>query len=553
MRLLNSRSFFSQRGLVKALACVFAAVLLFAVPLAAQEQPIKLDREKLVIEGRLDGTTTSFSRIVRVELPAGSDNTPKTLTVLRDDLQGDAGVIDRSQIQPNPQTTTLNKGQPVEITITVNNVTRPGTYTGQLSLRVQGSANEVPLPLVLDIKPRVDVKVAPTQLAATFTRCGPVPCTCPEWWPRSLCAGTWLPPYMFGNSRVLGQVDNQTPTAVNITAKELLLYGTRPGEGVNTNSLKLELPATIEPLRAEDIRLTVDEVNNIPAGRYTGTVRVSPKDATSMSTSFTLDVRDGPFWAVAVLVLGILFGRLLKNMATAEAQMQLKLFPRIRLLRNRIETIRHEGIDALLNRELTRIERRVNEATDTEQVLSQALSTLSAKADFFINLEFLATELEDPKYANIKAEALAKLKEAREKKLNGDDVGAVNAVNDVERLMAGVEPVNAASLRERRTSQISDFGDAVSAPPSMTARFFSALAGTDPDFGIAEVRFRVWRPLLFFTLLVLLTFLGLESQYLGKSNFGADGLFDYLTLFLWGISTEVINSTLQGLPARRRP
>lgn len=140
-------------------------------------------------------------------------------------------------------------------------------------------------------------------------------------------------------------------------------------------------------------------------------------------------MRDGPFWAVVVLVLGILFGRLLKNMASAEARMQLKLFPRIGLLRDRIKIVRHEGVRALLKRELTRVKRRVNEATDTEQVISQVLSALSAKADFFINLEFLATELEDPKYANIKAEALAKLKEAQEKKLDGDDTGALKAVN----------------------------------------------------------------------------------------------------------------------------
>jgi hypothetical protein len=539
-------------GRLKFVAPLLALLALLAAPAAAQEPPLKVDREPVMIDGRLGGNTTSFSRIVRVELRAGTDDEKKTLTILRDDLRGETGVIDRSQVETNPQTATLTKGQPIEVTIKVNNVTRPGLYTGQVLLRLQGVTPDKSLPVHLDIKSRVDVKVVPTPMAANFTRCSPVPCTCPEWMPRVLCLGSWLPAYMVGNTRVLGQLDNQTPAPVEITAKDILLHGTSPSAGINTDALKLVAPSVVEPFRAEDIKLNVGQLNDLPAGRYSGSVRLSPADADPITTGLTLDVRDGPVYALLVLVVGILFGRLMKSMATAEAQMQVKLFPRVRALRDRIESVREQGISSLLNRELTRIERRVNEAAEPEQTLSQALSALSAKVEFFISIESLLTELEDPVFDAVRDEATARLREAAGKRLNGDDAGAAETLRAVEVLMAQVKQADpAARLESVGAAPKVIPGEA--APPGRTVRLLSMLAGVDVDTNSAEFRFRVLRPLLFFALLILLVLLGLESQYLSKVNFGADGLFDYVTLFLWGISAEVINSTLQGLPARRRP
>jgi hypothetical protein len=41
---------------------------------------------------------------------------------------------------------------------------------------------------------------------------------------------------------------------------------------------------------------------------------------------------------------------------------------------------------------------------------------------------------------------------------------------------------------------------------------------------------------------------GLKTLYVDNgASFGAEGLYDYLGLFMWGLSAEVAQSTLQNL------
>ena len=86
--------------------------------------------------------------------------------------------------------------------------------------------------------------------------------------------------------------------------------------------------------------------------------------------------------------------------------------------------------------------------------------------------------------------------------------------------------------------------------PGRPARALATLAGT--DLIGAGTRFFVLRPIFFFALLILLTLIGLKSLYIDNgTTFGSGGLYDYLGLFMWGLSAEIAQRTLQTLTLPR--
>jgi TM2 domain-containing membrane protein YozV len=57
------------------------------------------------------------------------------------------------------------------------------------------------------------------------------------------------------------------------------------------------------------------------------------------------------------------------------------------------------------------------------------------------------------------------------------------------------------------------------------------------------------RPLLGVALLLLLSLLGLQQLYVNAGlTFGATGLYDYLGLFVWGLSADLAQRSLHTLP-----
>ena len=83
-------------------------------------------------------------------------------------------------------------------------------------------------------------------------------------------------------------------------------------------------------------------------------------------------------------------------------------------------------------------------------------------------------------------------------------------------------------------------------PPSKVVDALAMLAGSQPVS--AGTRVRVIQPLLFLVLLALLILQGFKSFYIdaGGAAFGSGGLYDNIPLFLWGLSADVAQRTLQG-------
>jgi hypothetical protein len=75
-----------------------------------------------------------------------------------------------------------------------------------------------------------------------------------------------------------------------------------------------------------------------------------------------------------------------------------------------------------------------------------------------------------------------------------------------------------------------------------------ALAGVEITSTRSAVLY--WQPLLSLVLLGVLALIGLQTQYVNPgATFGAGGITDYVGLFLWGISSDIAQKTLQSLPA----
>jgi len=103
----------------------------------------------------------------------------------------------------------------------------------------------------------------------------------------------------------------------------------------------------------------------------------------------------------------------------------------------------------------------------------------------------------------------------------------------------------------RLVGKLAPPGPAAQAQPAQQAswltRFLEWLAGTPRS--AAQPPLRWVRALLFCLLLVLLALLGWETLYIQNgANFGVGGLLDYLGLFLWGLSADIAQRTLQTLP-----
>lgn len=89
----------------------------------------------------------------------------------------------------------------------------------------------------------------------------------------------------------------------------------------------------------------------------------------------------------------------------------------------------------------------------------------------------------------------------------------------------------------------------VIARPNKFLQGLSLLSGATPIDSSWYYSFG--RPLMFLLLLILLAFVGLYNSYIKNATFGSEGYFDYLSLFLWGISADVAQKTLQNLTLTR--
>jgi len=401
---------------------VFFLSLMLTRVVSAQEVVLRDDLAAgapLEIWCVVDAKTSTFGRNILFTL-VGTD--AKELLLRSSDLTlpgAAAPVIDRSNISI-PAGTNLMDGISRDVRVNIANVSLPGEYSGTLTFTAVPPAGKaripdlvVPLKLHVAIRPVVRPSAAGSPPAFSIHRV--------HWEPGAWILSEWLlPPQLHGNTRSI-LIENQTITAVKVLDVSVTIYGDKISSSA-ASFVVPKFPATLAANSTQSIALTFDRDHMLP-DHYHGAVRLMLDNADEpVVIPFSLDVRNGPKFALLVIILGVIVGRLIRN-----------------------------------------------------------------------------------------------------PKLNGAAPPA-----PVPALHAAPPP--ASQSRSTRAA----------------TRTFALLAGSTPT--VVE-QGRWFNALSFTLLLILLVLTGLQSLYVtGGATFGAGGLFDYVGFFMWGLSADIAQRTLQNLP-----
>ncbi len=132
------------------------------------------------------------------------------------------------------------------------------------------------------------------------------------------------------------------------------------------------------------------------------------------------------------------------------------------------------------------------------------------------------------------------LKDANEQSM-GDDNNYLQ--NKIQNLLDGLT---------NRSKIVNSVSKAKTSQPTINRRWNWLAIGLAKLSGVQTLNaeFRYWfiRPFLWLVLLVVLVLLGLQTLYVNAgASFGVNGLYDYLGLFLWGLSADIANQGLRRL------
>jgi hypothetical protein len=506
---------------------------------AAEDNP-------LVIRGRLDGQTNSFSGNVRLTV-TGGDATD--LRLLASDLQHDGQStlrLDRSFITI-PAGVNLSAGQPRDVRITVNNLNRPGVYSGVLKFLVPGQlepdALVIPIEIHLGAAPKV-TPVTPT-LSWQVVRCS-------HWLDCRLA--TWFLPASVVEDNWEVWLDNQTAQAVDVIDGVTVLRGLRGGHTARADDVLLAVPQTLPANKVEPVAVAINRQRLAP-DNYQGTLRfkLATQDEPVLVTT-NIDVRQGPFWALVVVVLGILLGRLVRDMETPAARAQVKLMPDYLRLRAAANDLKEAEARTDALGQLDAFKQRLEKGKETEEVLSAALQTIDARIKFYASLETLADSLN----ARLKGRLADQFAAARKTARDGRQSDAEQYYAEIRQTIAEAAEDGSLSGGPRETVekelaalQESMMGLATAVQTRRTSlglRLLSWVSGIRLN---ADTRFWIVRPILSLALLILLVLWGMQQLYVtAGATFGAAGVYDYTGLLLWGLTADVVSRSLSNLPAR---
>lgn len=369
------------------------------------------------------------------------------------------------------------------------------------------------------------------------------------------------PPRVYVDSSARGEKSGYPVTATS---------GHPDDKGTQPADLTFEGPRLSDSRRVAWFNLHVAR-SHLPPDQYKGTLRLESPifGATPLLLPLDLKVRQGPLLPLLVILIGIVVGRISQGINTPAAQMQDRLTPRLNQLQETISRVPGQPSYEFLNRKLGELRDRVADAKDPEATLSQAIDALVAQVRSMIALQTLEHDIAALPDPALKAELTDLVRKARSALIEDkpDDARAFRQQIEARLIAAETPPVDPAAAMARGgmaapaapgllvslAAQTAAVGAAPVATssnrtpppaPNLLVRVLAMLAGSQPI--AASLRVQVLQPLLFLILLAILALLGLKTLYVeGGGTFGSGGLYDYLGLFIWGLSADVAQRTLQ--------
>jgi hypothetical protein len=189
----------------------------------------------------------------------------------------------------------------------------------------------------------------------------------------------------------------------------------------------------------------------------------------------------------------------------------------------------------------------IGKMSRSEPDLTSQLDTilrLAADSNKLDRVEPLIQNVADPA---TKAQLQTLLTAARSAITADDYTTAEQNLTTIDKMLA--RPAGLSMFAAVRQQSAPKAVAAVNKQPNVFMKGLSWLSGATPLDGTWYYSYG--RPMMFLLLLILLAFVGLYNSYIKNATFGSEGYFDYLSLFLWGISADVAQKTLQNLTLAR--
>jgi hypothetical protein len=272
-----------------------------------------------------------------------------------------------------------------------------------------------------------------------------------------------------------------------------------------------------------------------------------------------LSVRDPPLVAVLVVLFGIAMGRIARDLASPAAQLQLALMPRLYQLGRQAHGIRDIATRDRIQLDLNAVEERIAQATETREAIEKTLEEIHQRILAVLGSQLAEDLIVQPDHAPSAAAVQEEIIQVRQGALAGDQVQTSTSFHKMRKaLLAAGGP--AAAL----ASQLPMIPEPATAPAAAgrqgrtkgdvlrdwLAGPLAFLSGFNTKS--ANVRFWLFQPLVYIALLAALVLLGLQTLYINAgATFGVNGVFDYFGLFMWGVSSDIAQRSLQQLTMPR--
>jgi hypothetical protein len=510
---------------MRAIICI----VVFAAGMVATAQDLNVQPVKMTATiGDQDASAKGYLRLI-----ASKD---LSLTLLGSDLRTSAGdTIYRNAVSISGEAA-LKKGQPKDLPVQIDGIRKPGTYEGVIDLYAasdsqhpEGAHYSANVILVATTVPKLAL-LGTQPIAWSLVHCTN--------WVSCAMVDRLLPSVMRQDEKT-ATVEDQHNGGTVVDAQLL-----------TTNSNGGAMSAKVKAEQRQDsnrYQLTVTfNRDQVAPGVYPAILeaRAHGRDEV-LSVPVSLDVRIGPCVALIAIVVGVVIGRLSQILATPLFQFQSGLLSRVYQLRNEAEGVEDRALRTLLLERVTNAIERIELANAADTAITtdvDAIAALTLLSMRFDRLVKLIKQVSD----RTKREGLEKqTNDIRELLLKGQTKDAETQLNNAESEVGAPRMRSLAAEAMRgaggRTSQAEERG-------SLIVRIFRFLAGTRGPTP-ARVKYAVVKPLLFFVLLVVLCLTGFNTLYVkAPAGFGSAGLFDLLGLFMWGLTADVAQSTLQRLP-----
>jgi hypothetical protein len=375
-----------------------------------------------------------------------------------------------------------------------------------------------------------------------------------------------LASYLFG-PRVLVYsadvvFDNGGPTAAPIESAHVLLTGARTGHPATEGGVIVEPNKEFAAGDLGKITLRFNP-NMLPFDRYTGWLRVRVKGlAEPLVTNLSVTTREGPLAAILMVIAGIIAGRAARYLERPDSVLQLKLLPRYYALRAKISLLQVEEQRQAFGAEVEVLHEQIREAKESVEAITLSLDALENKVRLCVEADQVAAAVASLPSGALRDEARRAVVALRAAAQNGDALGVAAQKSVIAGALKKLENDSKMGEEEKLTQLSAALSTplakrSLARPPSLpltgwrklAAQVLVKLAGT--GYAGPELKYWFLHPLVTLLTLVLLVLLGLQTQYVSaNATFGSGGIYDYLGLFLWGLSAEIAQASLLKLPAR---